>query len=107
MTGVSVAAISDRGQVLPPTAETKLASSSVALVIGSEEQMLELDTLLVIYDTNYNPVIVVGGGRVGCSTARALKRRDLKVHLIEKQESLRARLEGIADRVFIGDGGRA
>ncbi len=101
--GINIAGIWERGRVLAPTPETRLSDTSVVLVIGSEEQMLALDTLLVIYDTNYNPVIVVGGGRVGCSTVRALKKRDLAVHLIEREEALRPRLEGIADQLFMGD----
>jgi Trk K+ transport system NAD-binding subunit len=101
--GVNVVGVWERGRMLPPTPDTRLSDASVVLVIGTKEQMLALDTLLVIYDTNYNPVIVVGGGRVGCSTVRALKRRDLRVHLIEREESLRAKLEGVADQLFLGD----
>ena len=101
--GVNVVGVCERGRVLPPTPETRLSDASVVLVIGSNEQMLALDTLLVIYDTNYNPVIVVGGGRIGCSTVRALKRREVKVHLIDQEESLREKLDGLADRLFIGN----
>jgi voltage-gated potassium channel len=33
------------------------------VVIGSEKQMRELDELLYIYDTNWSPVIIIGGGK--------------------------------------------
>src|SRR5690606_26010833 len=57
-----------------------------------------------IYDTNYEPTVVIGGGKVGCAAARALRARDVKVHLVEKDELLRSRIEaGTADRVFVGD----
>ncbi len=101
--GVNVGGVWERGRVMPPTPDTRLSDASVLLVIGSEEQILALDELLIIYDTNYNPVIVVGGGRVGCSTVRALKERELKVHLIERDASMREKLDGLADRLFIGD----
>ena len=46
---------------------------------------------------------MIGGGRVGIAAARALRERGVAVHLIEQTESMRAMLEGAADKVFIGD----
>jgi voltage-gated potassium channel len=48
-------------------------------------------------------VLVIGGGKVGRNAARTLKRRGLRVNMLEKQESLRSTLESIADSVIIGD----
>ena len=73
------------------------------VVVGSEEQMLELDTLLVIYDTNYSPVLIIGGGKVGCAAAEALKRKEIPVHLVENDEALRERIAHLPDQLFIGD----
>ena len=75
--------------------------------MGTEEQITELDTYLVIYNTNFNPVLVIGGGKVGCVTTQALRSRGVTVHLIERDEALRGALEGVADQLFIGDPGFA
>lgn len=101
--GLNVVAVWERGRMVPATPETRLEDGSVPVVMGTPEQMDALDAYLVIYNTNYNPVLVIGGGKVGCATTRALRGRGVAVHLIEREEDLRPRLEGIADRLFIGD----
>jgi Trk K+ transport system NAD-binding subunit len=102
-TGVNVIAVWQRGRLLPARPEIPLANDSVAVVAGTAEQMLELDLLLVIYATNYHPALVIGGGKVGQATARALKQKEIAVHLVERDESLRGKLGNIADQIFIGD----
>ncbi len=101
--GLNIVGIWERGRLLPATPDTYLSNTSVMVAVGSEEQMLELDTLLVIYDTNYSPILVIGGGKVGCAAAEALKRKDIPVHLVENDESFRERIEHIPDQLFIGD----
>lgn len=102
-TGVNLIAVWKRGRLLPAAAETVLTGDSVAVVVGTAEQMIELDLLLVIYATNYHPALVIGGGKVGQATARALKKKDIPVQLLEREESLRPKLDNVADRIFIGD----
>ncbi len=102
-TGVNIVAVWERGRLLPAHPDTYFSNTSVPVVVGTKEQMLELDTLLVIYDTNYNPVLIIGGGKVGRATARALKRKGMQVHLVERKEMLRERIGDIPDQVIIGD----
>ncbi len=102
--GVSVVGVWERGRFERPDPERPLSDTAVPVVVGTPAQILELNALLVIYDTNYEPTVVIGGGKVGCAAARALRARDVKVHLVEKDELLRSRIEsGTADRVFVGD----
>ena len=101
--GINIVGIWERGRLLPASPETYLSNTSVMVVVGSEEQMQELDTLLVIYDTNYNPVLIIGGGKVGCAAAEALKRKEIPVHLLERDPQLREQIEHIPDKLFIGD----
>ena len=96
-------AVWERGRLVPVTPDTVLADGSFPVVMGTEEQITDLDTFLVIYNTNFNPVIVIGGGKVGCVTAQALRDRGVTVHMIEREESLRSSLEGVSDQLFIGD----
>ena len=101
--GLNIVGIWERGRLLPVYPDTYLSNTSVVVVVGSADQMLELDTLLVIYNTNYNPVLVIGGGKVGCAATQALKRKDVPVHLVEHDELLRERIEHLPDRLIIGD----
>jgi Trk K+ transport system NAD-binding subunit len=101
--GLNVVAVWERGRMVPVTPDTLLADGSFPVVMGSEEQMTKLDTYLVIYNTNFNPVLVIGGGKVGCVTTQTLRSRGVTVHMIEREEALRSSLEGVADKLFIGD----
>ena len=101
--GLNVVAVWERGRMVPVTPDTILADGSFPVVVGSGEQITNLDTYLVIYNTNFNPVLVVGGGKVGCVTTKTLRGRGVTVHMIEREESLRSSLEGVADQLFIGD----
>ena len=101
--GVNIVGIWERGRLQPVSPDTYLSNTGVVVVVGTEAQMLELNTLLVIYDINANPVVVIGGGRVGCATTQALKRKDVPVHLVEQDAALRSRIGRLPDRLFIGD----
>ena len=102
ISGVNVVAVWERGP-LPARPDTPLTDSSVLVVIGTEEQLGALDELLVIYSANPNPVIVIGGGRVGAAAARALKARGIPVTLVEREAVLCERLADVCTRVLVGD----
>ena len=103
VTGVEIVSVWERGTLLPARPDTYLSNSSLLVVAGTEQQILELNLLLVIYDINYHPVLVIGGGKVGRATARALRRKDVEVHLIERNEALRPRIGEIPSRLFLGE----
>lgn len=100
--GVSVVGVWERGRFEPAKPDRVLTESSVPVVIGTPEQILDLNTVLVIYDTNYEATVVIGGGKVGTAATRALKARDLCVHVVEQDPAVAAKLTGVADRVFVG-----
>ncbi len=101
--GLTVVGIWEHGELHPVHPDQVLTEHSLPVVVGTREEMKELDELLFIYDTNWNPVIVIGGGKVGRSATRALKRQGVTVHLLEKQEWLAKRWEHLPDRMIIGD----
>jgi Trk K+ transport system NAD-binding subunit len=103
LTGLNIVAYSERGRLLPTRADTVLSDYSVAVVVGTEEQVESLDAMFVIYEPNENPVLVLGGGKVGRSVTRALKKRGVTVHLVEENPALKEPLSEIADRVIVGD----
>jgi voltage-gated potassium channel len=101
--GVSIVAVWEQARLVPAHPDTVLTELSLPVVVGTPGQMQELDELLYIYDTNYHPVLVVGGGTVGTAAARSLRRRGIQVHLIERNEALQDSLAGVADLLFLGD----
>jgi Trk K+ transport system NAD-binding subunit len=103
LTGLSVVATWERGRLLPASPDTLLTAYSVAVVVGTEQQLTELDAMFSIYEPNENPVLVLGGGKVGRAAVRSLKRHGTSVHVIERDPALQPFLEAIADKVLIGD----
>ncbi len=102
-TGLTIVGVWEYGRFQSADPDLLLTPSSVPIVIGSPAQVEELDDILVIYDANPNPVLILGGGKVGRAAGKALKRRDIPVHIVEKNPELEPRIRGIPDRLFIGD----
>ncbi len=101
--GINFIGVWERGRLQPARPDLRLTESCVAVVVGTREQIDELDALLVIYDANYSAALVIGGGKVGRAAASELRRREFPVHLIERDPAVCAALAGVADRVFAGD----
>jgi voltage-gated potassium channel len=101
--GATIVAVWEGGELLPADQDHVLKPLSVLVIVARPEQIDELNEILVIYDANPNPVIVIGGGKVGMAAAKALKERGIPVHVIEKDKWLQRTLEGIPDRLIIGD----
>ena len=102
-TGVSIVAVWQGGRLVPARADLELTPNCVAVVVGSPEQIVELNEALVIYDANPNPVLIIGGGRVGRAAARALVGRSVRVHLLDRDPDLAPLLAEITDDYTIGD----
>ena len=102
-TGATIVGVWERGRFLPSRPDLELSPLSVPVVIGTAEQIAQLDEVLVIYDANPNPVLIVGGGKVGRAAAAALKRREIPVHMVEQNPELEPQIANIPDRLFLGD----
>ncbi len=101
--GLTVVGVWRQGRLSPARPDFVLSAQCVLVVIGTAEQLDELNEVLVIYNTNTNPVIVLGGGKVGRAAARALADRGIRVHMVEKDPVYAERGEGLVDRMIIGD----
>jgi len=101
--GVTIVGVWEGGALVPAHPDLELTALCVPVVIGSPRQIQALNELLVIYDANPNPVLIIGGGRVGRAAARALARREIPVHIVERDPALAPKLEGIVDSYTIGD----
>ncbi len=101
--GVNVVGLWHEGRLLPADPDLELSPLSVPVVIATEEQVETIDAMLIIHEAKVNPVIVIGGGRVGRAATMTLKQRDVRVHVVERDRALEAELIDIPDRLFIGD----
>ncbi|MDQ3621641.1 MAG: NAD-binding protein, partial [Verrucomicrobiota bacterium] len=83
--GVSVLGMWKRGRFEVASADAAIEANSILLLAGSEEQLRRYNELFCIYHVSGAPVIIIGGGRVGRATARALAQRELDYRVIETQ----------------------
>lgn len=101
--GLNVVGVWEQGEIKPAHPEYILTDHCLPVVVGTREQLNELNEILYIYDTNWHPVIVLGGGKVGRSATQTLRRQGVTVHLVEKNPALAARWKDVPDRMFVGD----
>ncbi|MBW3554694.1 MAG: NAD-binding protein, partial [Gemmatimonadetes bacterium] len=103
VTGLNVVAVWKRGVLLPARPDVVLSEHAVPVVVGTRDQLTDLESLLVIHRSNFNPVVVIGGGMVGGAATRSLVERGITVHLVERDRGLEPVLRGLPDRLLIGD----
>jgi Trk K+ transport system NAD-binding subunit len=103
--GASIVGVWERGQLVPAAPNVQLSALGIPVVVGTAEQIEELNRRLVDHDNGYKtePVLVLGGGRVGRAVARALKKRDIPVHMVERNAALERKITAIPDRLFLGN----
>lgn len=97
--GVSVVGVWERGKFMPADPDTKINDSTVLVLAGSPRQ---IDAYNKTYHLKYNhsaPIIILGGGRVGRSTGRALAARNLDYRIVEKDP---VRVKNMA-KTIVGD----
>ena len=81
--GVTVVGIWERGVFEPANAETTIHDHSVLLLAGTQQDLFNYDEFFCIYNVSTVPVVILGGGRVGRATARALEQRDIDYRIVE------------------------
>ena len=81
--GVSVIGLWKRGLFEVATAETKIDAHSVLILAGSQDQLRRYDELFCLTNVSSAPVIIIGGGRIGRATARALVEREIDYRIVE------------------------
>jgi Trk K+ transport system NAD-binding subunit len=87
-TGVSVVGVWQNGKFCVPKPETVIDDRTVLVIAGSVAQMRKYDELFSIYHASDEPVIVIGGGRVGRAAARALTERQVDYRIVDKNPAL-------------------
>jgi len=80
----SVIGVWDRGKYLPAGPNTRITESTVLVLAGSKDTIQKYNEVFCIYHTEDSHVVIIGGGRVGRATARALAKRGLKYKIVEE-----------------------
>ena len=101
--GVSIAAIWKRGRLFPARPDEKLTSNTVLIIIGNEQHIQNIDELFHDFAINPNPVLVIGGGRVGAAAIKTLHAQGILVNLIDKDPTVFRRTKNLCNQVFKGD----
>jgi voltage-gated potassium channel len=103
-TGISVVGVWQSGFLKPMHPDAALQDTSVPVAIGTEEQVNRLNQVLGESPQREHEVLVIGGGTVGCSTAASLRKRGVKVRLLDRKTELEGSLRSYCDHLTIGDG---
>jgi len=102
-TGATVVGIWERGTLRPVRPDTPLGPTSVMVLAGTTAQLRALNQQVVSEDEPSDPVLIIGGGRVGGAAIRALHARGVPVHLVEQNEARCEALRPYCEDVFPGD----
>jgi Trk K+ transport system NAD-binding subunit len=87
-TGLTVVGLWERGRFTPAGPQSRIESSSVLLLAGTEDQLQAFDDLVVIYNAPDDPVLILGGGRVGRAAAASLAERGVPYRIVEKNPAM-------------------
>lgn len=86
-TGLTVVGLWERGHFDVPHPNKVLEPTTVLVLAGSDEQLQRFTELTAIYNLQDAPVLILGGGRVGRSAAKALQERGIDYRIVEKDAS--------------------
>jgi len=100
--GVSVVALWERGVLKPVRGNETLGFESVLVIIGNKEQLQSIDEIFLNYNINPNPVLLIGGGRVGLAAAKSLHKNNIPVNLIDKDPVICSKASQYCHKVFAG-----
>jgi Trk K+ transport system NAD-binding subunit len=101
--GVTVVGIWDRGKFEIPNASSPINRTSVLVLAGAEENLAAFNDVYSFYhifQLTGNPVLIVGGGRVGQTIAERFKEREMPYLIIEKNAR---RVQEDEEHYVVGD----
>lgn len=84
MTNTSVVGVWERGEYKGAGPDTKVNESTVLVLAGSKNMIQHYNEIFCIYQKEESHIVILGGGRVGRATARALAKRGLKYKIVEE-----------------------
>lgn len=82
--GVCVLGIWDRGKFTAATPDSVISDHAILVLAGSAQHFFNYDERYIIYNMSGKPAVVLGGGRVGRATSRALEIRGIRSRIVEQ-----------------------
>lgn len=99
--GVTILGVWERGKFENARPDTLLSPGTVLVLVGREADIQRYNRLYYHNSTNKEPVVIIGGGRVGRAAGRALLARGLEYRIVERApERIRADNK---ERYVLGD----
>lgn len=95
---ITVSGVWERGRYQNAGPDTLITENTVLVLAGTRSQLDEYDSLFCIYNANDVPIVILGLGRVGAATARALDQQGVEYRIVEKKVKQKR-----ADRLIVGD----
>jgi Trk K+ transport system NAD-binding subunit len=81
---INVAGVWERGHFTVGRSDTIVTSNTILLLTGTPEQLAAYDAEFAVPGTSPTSAVIIGGGRVGRSTARALTEQGVDYCIVEK-----------------------
>ena len=85
LVGITVLGTWRRGTFETAKPDTRLEADSILVLAGSAEQIDRYNELLCPEQPNQQPIVIIGGGRVGREAGRALAERGMDYRIVELQ----------------------
>ncbi|MGQ0732323.1 MAG: potassium channel family protein [Acidobacteriota bacterium] len=92
----------ERGRLRPAYPHSAIQPDSVIVVAGTAGQIQALNEVIGVNSTS-SLVLIIGAGKVGQAAARALHRKGLIVHALDRDERALQGLAEFANGIFAGD----
>ncbi len=87
-TGMNIVALWDRGCIEPPAPDAVIGPKSVFILAGTREQLNAFDAYVGETRPIVNPVLILGGGRVGRAAAETLTHLGVEHRIVEKNPKI-------------------
>lgn len=102
-TGLSLLGSWRRGKLQPSYPDTRIEADAVLVLAGTAEQVQALNARIGDRAASEGPVLVIGAGTVGQAAARAIRRKGLRVHAIDRHAAALLPMAADVDATFTGE----
>ncbi|OVE75519.1 potassium transporter TrkA [bacterium F11] len=82
--GIQIIGVWEKNVFKFPEPNTRITNNTVLVIVGSIEQIRGYNELFVIYNFNEDPVVIIGGGRVGRAAVKNFDQRKVAYRVVEK-----------------------
>lgn len=82
--GITVIGVWERGQFSTALPQSTIDENAVLVLAGTRDQLDQFEEAFRVYNNVEEPVVILGGGRVGWDTARSLEALGLDYRIVER-----------------------